>query len=242
MRWTLGVLVALVPIPVAAQERPEDLLGAAITAAGGSELLTKFPAGRTTAKGTIFDGGTEVPVVVEQVYHVPGRSRTVIRGEPRGQKLELVQVVNGPVARQTVNGTAVPLTEATTRELQTAALLLEVGQLTPLLTDKKFTLKLEKPGKGSDAVVVQVRGYPDLRLGFDRKTGHLVRISRKYTDPDAAKDVELEQVFSDFKPFAGLVRPTRTVVFKDGRKVLDLVTATFTPLEKVDAKVFATED
>jgi hypothetical protein len=243
MRWTLGVLVLVAPVAAAAQDRPEDLISTAVTATGGADLLNKFPAGRTTAKGTIFEGGTELPVVVEQAFHVPGRSRTVIRAEPRGQKLELVQVVNGPTARQSINGAAVPLTEATTRELQTTALLLEVGQLTPLLTDKKFTLKPEKPGKGSDAaVLVQVRGYPDLRLGFDRKTGHLVRISRRYTDPDAAKEVELEQVFSDFKPFTGLVRPTRTVVFKDGRKSLDLVTATFTPLEKVDAKVFATED
>jgi len=243
MRWVLGVLVAVVSGPVAAQERPEDVIGTAITAAGGAELLNKFPAGRTTAKGTIFAGATELPVAVEQVYHAPGHSRTLVRTEPRGQKLELVQVVNGPKARQTVNGTAVPLTEATARELQTAALLLEVGQLTPLLTDKKFTLKPEKPGKATEAgVLVQVRGYPDLRLGFDRKTGHLVRVSRRYVDPDAAKEVELEQVFSDFKAFAGLVRPTRSVVFKDGRKALDLVTETFTPLERVDPKEFAVED
>ncbi len=242
MRRTLGVLVVLAAGPAAAQDRPEDLIGAAITAAGGADVLNKYPAGRTSAKGVAVEGGVELPVAVEQVYQVPGRSRTVVRAEPRGQKLELVQVVNGPKARQTVNGTAVPLTEATTRELQTGVLLLEVGQLTPLLSDRKFVLKAEKPGKAADAgVLVQVRGYPELRLGFDRKTGHLVRISRRYADPDAAREVELDLVLSDFKPFAGLVKPTRAIVFKDGRKSLDLVTEAFTPLEKVDPKEFETE-
>ena len=52
----------------------------------------------------------------------------------------------------------------------------------------------------------------------------------------------MEQVLSDFKPFAGLTRPTRAVLTKDGQKVLDLTTETFTPLEKVDAREFATDN
>ncbi|HJZ54504.1 MAG TPA: hypothetical protein VKE74_06075 [Gemmataceae bacterium] len=237
--WAIGLLAVALPIPASAQDRPEDLVRAAVEAAGGTELLNKFPAGRVTAKGTITEPGAEVPVAVEQVYHLPARSRTVIRSEPRGQKLELAQVVNGPKARQMVNGNVIPLTEATTRELHTAVLLLEIGQLTPLLTDPKFALKPEKPGKSVDVgVFVFVRGYPELRLGFDRKTAHLVRVSRKSPDPDTGKEVELELVLSDFKAFAGLTRPTRAVVLKDGRKALDLTTVTFTPLEKVDPKEF----
>lgn len=242
MQWVAGVIL-LLPAPAAGQDRAEDLIGAAITAAGGPDVLAKFPAGRVSAKGAIFDGGTELPVVVEQEFHMPGRVRTATRSEPRGQKLELVQVVNGAKTRQAVNGTVIPPTEAAVRELHTVALVLEVGQLTPLLNDRKFTLKVERPGKAADlGVLVQVRDFPDLRLGFDRKSHHLVRVSRKFVNPVAAKEAELDIVLSDFQAFAGLTRPTRSVAFIDGRKVLDLTTTAFTPLEKADPNAFDIPD
>jgi hypothetical protein len=236
MRAAIVVLLVAVA-PARAQEKPEELIRNGVTAVGGAETLRKFPAGLSTAKGTIYDGGAEVAVVVEQSFHTPGQCRTVMRSEVAGQKVELAMVMNGPKVRQTLNGTAVPFTEVTLKECHTGVLLLEVGHLLPLLTEEKFMLKPDKAG-----VLVQVRGYPDLRLGFDRKSGHLVRITRKYADPGAGKDVDLEYVFSDFKAFDGLVKPTRTVALKDGRKSVELVTESFTPLEKIDPKEFAIED
>ncbi len=237
MRWAIGSLMVLGTLPALADEKAEAPIRRAIVAAGGADVLNRYPAGRVTARGTLFDGGAEIAVKVEQAYHLPGRCRTVIAAEPRGQKLVLMQVMNDGKARQTVNGVFVPLTEATTRELNTALALINVGQLTPLLTDVRYMLKAEKTG-----VLVQVRGSPDLHLSFDRQTGHLVRVSRKFADPDAAKEVDLEQLFGDFKVVEGITRPTRVVVFKDGRKSLELTTESFTPLEKIDPKEFVIED
>jgi len=223
--------------------RPEDVIARAVEAAGGADVLNKFPAGRVVAKGVLVAGGAEVPVVVEQAFHVPGRSRTVVRMEPRGQKQEVLHVVNGTKVRYAINGTPVPTTEAAAKELQQAALLLEVGQLTPLLTDRKFTLKPDKAAKGDlTGVVVQVKGFADVRLGFDRKTGHLVRVTRRVIDPDTGKAGELEQVLSDYKALGGLSRPSRATLSRDGQKVLDLTTESFTPLEKADPNEFRTED
>src|SRR5262249_19530166 len=162
-----------------------------------------------------------------------GRFRTVVRMKPRGQEQEVVHVVNGPKVRYAINGTPVPTTEAAAKELQQAALLLEIGQLTPLLTDRKFTLKSDKAAKGDLAGVVgEAKGFADVRLGFDRKTGHLVRVTRKGLDPDTGKPGELEQVLSDYKASGGLSRPTRATLSRDGQEVLDLTTESFTPLEK----------
>jgi hypothetical protein len=237
-------LPLLAALPAAAQDgKPEDVVARAIEAAGGAEVLNKYPAGKVTAKGTLTAAGADVPVVVEQSYHVPGRARTVVRMEPKGQKQEVLHVVNGAKVRYAINGVPVPATEAAAKEIQFAAMLLEVGQLTPLLSDRKFTLKPDRAAKGDLAgVVVQAKGYPDVRLGFDRKTGHLIRVTRRMLDPDTLKEGELEQTFSDFKPFAGITRPTRVVVTRDGQKVLDLTTESFTPLEKVDAREFATDN
>ena len=239
-----SVLLLALAAGVSAQDgRPEDVIARAVEAAGGAAVLNKFPAGRVVARGVLVAGGDEVPVVVEQVFHVPGRSRTVVRMEPKGQKQEVLHVVNGPRVRYAINGTPVPTTDAAAKDLRHAALLLEVGQLTPLLTDRKFTLKPDKAAKGDLAgVLVQVKGFADVRLGFDRKTGHLVRVARRVIDPDTGKAGELEQVLSDYKAFGGLSRPTRATLSRDGQKVLDLTTESFTPLEKADANEFRTED
>jgi len=239
-----GPVLVVVLGTAAAQEKPEALVKAAVAAAGGAEVLAKYPAGRVVGKGTMTFAGNETPFTFEQAYPLPGRFRTAVRCETKGQKWELLQVVDGAVARQTINGRAVPLPDAGFRELQLAVLMNEIAQLTPLAADRRFTLKPDKQLKGPDAVgvVVQVKGYPELRLAFDRKAGHLVRIAYRDTDPDTAKEVETETTFAEFKEVAGLTRPTRSVVTREGRKVAELQVDRFTPLEKIDPSAFKLEE
>lgn len=245
MRWVLcgSVLAATVAL-AAGQQKPDELVRTAINAAGGAETLSKYPAGRITGKGTMTFAGAETEFTFEQAYHVPGRFRTVVRCEVKGQKWELVQVVDGATARQTINGRVAPLTDAGIRELQLAVVLNEVGQLTPLAADRRFALKPDKQLKGPDAAgaVVQVKGYPELRLAFDRRTGHLVRIAYADADPDTGKDADTEVAFAEFKDASGLTRPTRSVVTRGGKKVADLTVEKFEPLEKIDPKTFKPDE
>jgi hypothetical protein len=245
MAWMLNVPVLLAGLTAVGQpERPEELVKAAVTAAGGAETLAKYPAGRVVGKGTMTFAGVETALSFEQVYRVPGRFRTVVRCEVQGQKWELVQVVDGATAKQTINGRVVALNDPGLRELQLAVLLNEVAQLTPLAADRRFVLKTDKQLKGPDAagLIVHVKGYPELRLAFDRKAGHLVRIAYKDTDPDTAKEADTEIAFAEFQTVSGLTRPTRSVVTRGGKPVADLTVEKFTPLEKVDPKVFTIED
>ena len=239
-----GVFLVLGPAATGQSEKPEDLVKAAVVAAGGNDKLSKLPAGRVVGKGTMTFAGTETGFTFEQAYRVPGRFRTVVRCEVKGQKWELLQVVDGATAKQTINGRAVPLTDAGIKELQLAVVLNEVAQLTPLVADKRFTLKPDKQQKGPDlaGLLVQVKGYPELRLAFDRKAGHLVRIAYKDTDPDTAKEVDTEIAFSEFKEVSGLTRPTRSVFGRDGRTVADLTVEKFTPLETIDPQAFKLEE
>jgi hypothetical protein len=243
--FCLPVLALAIAIPAFAQpDRPDEVVKAAIAAAGGNEVLAKYPAGRVTGKGTMTFAGAEVEFTCEQAYHIPGRFRTLVRCEVRGQKWELLQVVDGATAKQTINGRVVPLTDATTRELQFAVLLNEVAQLTPLASDKRFALKPDTKLKVPElaGLLVTVKGYPDLRIAFDRKSGHLARIAYKDVDPETAKDADTEMTFAEFKAVSGLTRPTRSVVTRDGKPVVALAVEKFTPLEKIDPKVFVLEE
>jgi hypothetical protein len=245
MAWMLNVPVLVVGLAAGGQpERPEEVVRAAVAAAGGAETLAKYPAGRVVGKGTMTFAGVETALTFEQVYRVPGRFRTTVRCEVRGQMWELVQVVDGATAKQTINGRVVALNEPGLRELQLAVLLNEVAQLTPLAADRRFGLKADRQLKDPQlaGVLVHVKGYPELRLAFDRKTGHLVRIAYKDTDPDTAKEAETEIAFAEFQTVSGLTRPTRSVVTRGGKPVADLTVEKFTPLEKVDTKVFTIEE
>lgn len=244
MRWLLSLMVVVVALGVAAQpERPEDVVKAAVVAAGGSEVLAKYPAGRVVGKGAMLFGDAETAFTCEQAYHIPGKLRTVVRCEVKGQKWELLQVFDGETAKQRINGRVIPVGDAVLKELQFAVLLAEVAQLTPLMTDRKFTLKPDKQAKGPDAtLLIHVRGQTDLHLAFDRKTRHLTRIAYKATDPDTAKEADTEMTFSEFKEVSGLTRPTRSVVTRDGKKILDLTVEKFTPLEKIDPKAFTIDE
>ena len=83
-----------------------------------------------------------------------------------------------------------------------------------------------------------MRGFSEIRLGFDRETGRLVRIAYKSSDPDAAREVETEMTFSEFKEVSGLIRPMHCVLTRGGKSCLDLTIEKFTPLEKIDPAVF----
>jgi hypothetical protein len=236
--------VALFTLPALAQDKPDEIVKAAIAAAGGDELLMKYPAARVVGKGTIAFGPADTPFTFEQAYHLPGRFRTIIRTEVKGQNWEMMQLVNDSVVKETINGRLMPLTDAGLKELQMAAVLNEIGQMTPLVTDKKFTLKPVKQEKGASTagLLVLVRGFPDVRLTFDKKSGNLIKSAYKANDPDTAKEVEMETTFEDFKTVSGITRPTRSVVTREGKKVLEMQVEKFTPLEKVDPKAFTLDE
>ena len=201
MRTILAV-VFLASAAVRADDRPDDILKQAIAAAGGNEALEKYPAGRVVGKGTMSFSGVDTPFTFEQAYHLTGRFRTAVHCDVQGRKWDLLQVVNDGVARQTINGRPVPLTEAALKELQTAAVLNEIGRLSPLLSNRKYTVKLDKKGP-EGGLVIAVKGQPDFHCTFDRKSGHLVRIAYKELEPETAKEAEVEMHFDDFKTVFG---------------------------------------
>ncbi len=234
----VGGLLA-VPVGAADDGRPDEVVRNAITAAGGAEVLAKYPAGRTTARGVIVAAGIKASVTIEHTFQVPGRSRSIFRTEVKGTKQEIIQVVNCEKMRTTLNGATIPTTDAVAKEVQIANLVLEIGQLNPLLTDRKFTLKHDPSVRGGESVgvIVHTRGLPDLRLAFDRKSGHLVRIVRRGLV--AGREPESEQLYGGHKSFEGLIRPTTTILYRDGVKVLELTTESFIPLEKFGPEEFA---
>jgi hypothetical protein len=81
------------------------------------------------------------------------------------------------------------------------------------LKDKAFTFMALKNSRVGDedvsVVKVMMRLRPDVYLSFSKKSGHLVKVA--YRAREAGVELRKEHVFSDYKPFDGLLLPTKMI-------------------------------
>ena len=244
-RWLLvSAVVAFALAPAPAQESAEAVVKKAIEAHGGAEVLKKLTAGESTYKGDMTVFGMDLEFTAKLVYQLPDKFRMEIDTEAGGQKLAIVQVVNGAKTKSTLNGMATPLGEAEQKELRQAAMIQEISQLTPLIDGKTYTIKLEKPTDDANVVLVTAKDLNDTKLFFDKKSGLLTKIERKGLAPSMGepKEVTEETVMSDFKKFDGMMLPTKTMVNHDGKKFMTMTLTDAKLMEKADEKAFAVDD
>jgi hypothetical protein len=242
----IPALAAALLAPAArAQDDAKAVVEKAIKAHGGAANLDKFKAGRIKSKGVVSVAGMEIAVVGTSVFQLPGQSKSVLELEFMGNKVPVVQLVNGDRVSMTVNGMKrEDLGEAQLTEAKMAIYLQSIYQLTPLLDPAKFTIKALGESKFQDKPVVGVsvidkdKKFKEVKLFFDKESGLLVRAERMSLDGVTMAEVPAEMVFSDYKEYGGVKRPAKTVIFQDGKKFLESEVVEFTPLDKVDAKEF----
>lgn len=244
-RPVLGLLTAvLLAGGSAAQDKPDEVVRKAIDAHGGAAVLKKFTAGTSKLVGIIHAPAGEIGFNGTLAFAVPGKTRLEMSIDAFGQKVELVQVVNGDKARQTENGKAADLTPAVRAELKESAAVHELSQLVPLLDATKYTLTAEPDatvgGVASAVVLVKKAGTKDARLYFDRMTGRLAGMRRAGLNPDG-KEVDELTVFSDFKLVEGMTVPMKSAVTHDGKPFLDVTVTEYKPAERLDDKPFTVE-
>jgi hypothetical protein len=232
----------------AADDTAEAVVKKAIDAHGGADALTKHKAGTYKVKGDMTVAGTDVSFTGDITYELPTKFRMALDADVSGQKLALVQVVNGTKVKNTVNGTATKLGKAQTVELIQAAAMQEISQLTPLLDAKKYTIKLEKDeevdGKPAAVVLVTGKNFKDTRLSFDKASGLMVKTSRRAVAPEAPDDKEVVEdgILSGYKKVEGVMVPGKIAVTHDGKKFMTMTVVETALKEKVDPKNFDVDD
>ena len=240
--WTL-LAAAVVVAPVArADEAAEKVVKKAIEAHGGEKVLTAMKAAEMTMKSNMSIMGIEVDFAGEAAYAFPDKFKTTLNGEVMGQKLAIVQLVNGDKVKMTVNGMDIPVDDKMKDELKQSISTQEIGMIVPLL-DKKYTLKAGKDAKVGDAeasvVTVSGKGIKEVKLFFDKKSGLLVRMQRQGLDPMGAGDVDEVTDMSDFKKVDGIQTPMTLKVMHDGKAFMTMKLSAVKYHEKLEAKRFA---
>lgn len=245
LRPFAGVVLAVaVAASAAGQDAPAEVVKKAVTAHGGEAALKKYPAGTSKLSGKVHSAGGELPFTGDLAFATPGKVRLEMVVALPGDKVTLLQVVNGDKAKQTENGKATDLTPAVRDELKESALIHELSLLAPLLDPAKYTLTAEKDqavdGKDYAVVAVKAKGLKETRLLFDKKTGLLAGMRRQGLGPDG-KTVDELTTFADYRAVEGVQVPMASKVQHDGKPFLTILVADYKPAEKLDDKLFQVE-
>jgi hypothetical protein len=136
------------------------------------------------------------------------------------------------------------VTDLPKEELETQQINQKAGWIMSLLPlkDKAYDLatdgNTEVEGMKTAIIKVSRKGYPSVKLFFDKKSDHLVKSQFKTRSSEQNKEVTAEFYFSDFKERAGVTMPQHVVLKHDGKLFVEADVTEMKPA-KLDAKTFA---
>jgi hypothetical protein len=228
--------------PIRADEKDaKAIVDKAIRALGAEEKLNKASAITWKIKGKFLFGENENhftgQVLVQDLDHY----RSLFVGEFNGSAFKADTVLRGDNGWRTfMDDRTIMDQSALAIERRNLYLLVTPFNLV-LLKGKDFQSEVageEKVG-GRAAVILKVTG-PDrknFKLSFDKQTGLLVKQVAKSLG-FMGDEFTQERVYSDYKVFDGIKRPTKIVSTRDDDKFAEEEIIDFKVLSKVDPKVF----
>jgi hypothetical protein len=239
--WT-AVLAGLALGPAAG--RADEAGGAravvdkAIQAAGGADVLKKYPAMTAKAKGTFYGLGDGIEFTAELFMQYPDKRRREI--DAGGMKI--VDVVNGGKGWASAGEMVQEMPKEMLDELREEMYCSAVTGLRALLGDG-FKLTALEPIKVGDKPALGVRvskkGHRDVSLYFDKDTGLLLRSEWRGKDPRMGTGFTEERLIGGYKKIDGLQVPFKVTVKHDGKLFIEQELTEAKPAEKLDDKLFA---
>ena len=246
MRSALLALTALSLFPVAA--RADDagdakaIIMKALTARGDK------PGAPLTAmtwkdRGTFTMSGMSIPYTADWAFQAPDKYRFVFVGTLGDEKFHLTVVANGEKAWEALGDKSREIVGPKREYVRDEVYQIWVSTLTPLATDKAFTLATAKgkdvAGKPTAAVKVTRDKRPAMTLYFDTASGHLVKLETTVKDEfQKWKEVPEEVFYSDYKESNGVRVFTAMKAVRDGKTLLESTLSDTKPADKLDAKLF----
>jgi hypothetical protein len=226
--------------PVRADDEAGAILDKAIKAHGGMEKLTKIKAGRAKNKGKIeLLGGLDFSQ--EVVYLIPDRFKETIELDVMGQQFKVVSVSNKGEAFITRNGEKVDLDDKLKAELKEGGHAMKVARLVPL-KDKAFTLsalgEMQVEGKPAVGIKVSAKGFRDINLYFDKKTGLIAKVERRVLDAMSGEEVNEERIVQEYQKVDGLPVAKKLLINRDGKKFMEVEVVEYKYLDTVDENEF----
>jgi hypothetical protein len=224
-----------------AEDDAKTILDKAIKAHGGEEKLKKLKAGKSKVKGTLTINDTEVDFTEESIAQLPDKLKDTLSFEIMNTKITVVTIINADKASVKVNNKEEKLNDKAKAEVKEAGHLLRVSRLLGL-KDKKYTLstlgEMKVEGKPALGIKVAAKGFRDIDLYFDKKTGLLVQTNRRGVDPQSGQEYAEERIVKEYQTVNGLPAAKKVLVKRDGKKFSEVEVVEVKMLDKVDENEF----
>ena len=242
----VGVLAAVATTaPVRAEDDAKVARGVidkAIKAHGGAENVKKYPGAVSAFKGTFRGMGMELPMSGEITILGATKVKVALEIEAGGQKISVVNVVDGNKGWAKVADTVTELDKDQMTEAVERQHAGWVASLTPLVDGKGFTLATTGEHKVGEAkavgVKVSAKGKRDVDLYFDKETGLLLKHESRVKDEGSGQEVTEETFHSEYKEVQGTKQAMKVVTKRDGKDFMDAEMSSIQLSEKVDDTVF----
>jgi hypothetical protein len=246
MKRFLGALVATALLSAPGSAAPSDekdatpILDKAIKALGGEEKLARVATSSWKAKGTITINGDENPIKTRSVVQGLDRQRAEFEGEFNGNEIKGVTVLNGDKGWRKFGDDAQELDADAVANAKRTLYLHAASTVLPL-KGKGFKVEAAPEEKVGDRPAAVVKGTgPDgkgFTIYFDKETGLPVKMTATVKGFQG-EDFVQENLYSDYKDFDGIKRPTRLESKRDGNPFVKSEITEFKVLDKVEAGEF----
>lgn len=213
-------------LPVRAADEAKAVVEKAIKAHGGLDKLLELKGApiQAKAKGRLHQlGGIDVTI---ETSAQAKKFKQVIQGEVMNTAFTQTILFNGKKVLIDVNGKEIKLDAK--KLLAAVEEQLHASDITELvfLGKKGFELsplgEVKVDDKPAVGVRVSSKGHRDVNLFFDRQKGLLIKTETRDLDFLSGQEVTTEKILSDYKKVAGLLRPTKVRILRDGKKFMEL--------------------
>jgi outer membrane lipoprotein-sorting protein len=228
-----SLFMACTNVAVSGEDDGRAIVNNAIKSMGGEAKLAKFQTMTWKETGTYYGMGEGLPYTGEYAINPPDQFRMVIKDV-------FIIVVNGDKGWISAGGEVKDMSKD---QLASEINNQKAGWIASLLPlkDKAYTVA-RVVGKDEKTKVVSVtrKGYPEVKLHFDAKTG--LRVKSEYTTKASDlefKEVKMEMTFSDFRDVDGAKIPHKIEMKRDGKRFVEAEMSEIKSAAKLDAKLFA---
>jgi hypothetical protein len=237
-----AVVIAFALLQEARIESPRTVIQNAIQARGGIEIIKKNPGTQCIVETTHRIGDMDVPFVFDCVSMLPDKRKLSIHYTVNNTKHEYeTHIVNGDKGWGIRDGKVRELKEAEINAHKEGLHDSLVGDLFPLLEEKRFKLSFVSGKSNEDSNLIGIKvscpGHEDIKMFYRRDTWLLARLEYTAVGADLGRH-EAVTTFSDYKVIEGVKIAAKRITYWDGKKYTEERVTGYKFLKTVDEKEF----
>jgi hypothetical protein len=223
----LGLILAA-PVSAADDEQKaaREILDKAIKAMGGAEPVAKMKSLTWKAKAKVSINEVEVTTTEDWSAKNLDKYRIDVSLTINNtNNITGALIINGDKGWSKANDKINDLPKGLATGFQNIFRSGRLMHLLPQAKEKPYTLsplgELKVGEKETLGVRIGQKDRPDVSIYFDKKTGLPLKAEVRVVETDGAAELAYEVFFNEYKDFDGLKHPSRIVVHRDGKQVVE---------------------